>query len=200
MIKEIYYPKFIGAKISEEQYEKILSSDMGTSEYIRNAIDFYSEARLNSYSAIKINMIDECIQRLNVFKQNVKNGDLEKFNNLAKNVKSVKQNRGETLNKTYETFNKNDENVKPEKNVKPEMLNKNDENVKPQEKPENQNPFKSIDDTLIRLIANKGHLSNEDYTYQANRVQKKPSELKKYIVDNREYLEKEADNWRKNHV
>lgn len=200
MAKEIYYPKFIGAKISEEQYEKIESSGMSASEYVRNAIDFYSEARLHSYNAIKINMIDECIQRLNVFKQNVKNGDIEKFNNLTKNVKSVKQNRDETLNKTYEMFNENDENVKPEKNVKPEMLNKTGKNVKPQKEPENQNPFKSIEDTLIRLIANKGHLSNEDYTFQANRVQKKPSELKKYIVDNGDYLEKEAEKRRENHV
>lgn len=200
MAKEIYYPKFIGAKISEEQYEKIESSGMGTSEYIRNAIDFYSEARLNSYNVIKINMIDECIQRLNVFKQNVKNGDLEKFNNLTKNVKSVKQNKDETLNKTHEMFNKNEEKVKPEKNVKPEKLNNNGKNVKPNEEPENKNPFKHIDNTLIRLIGNKGHLTNEDYTYQAGRVQKKPSELKKYIVDNWEYLEKEAIKWREGHV
>ena len=105
MVKEIYYPKFIGAKISEDQYEKIERSGMSTSEYVREAIDFYSETRLNSYNSIKINMIDECIQRLNVFKQNVKNADVEKFNNLTKNIKSVKQKGDKTLNKTYEKFN-----------------------------------------------------------------------------------------------
>jgi len=182
MVKEIYYPKFIGAKISEDQYEKIERSGMSTSEYVREAIDFYSETRLNSYNSIKINMIDECIQRLNVFKQNVKNADVEKFNNLTKNIKSVKQKGDKTLNKTYEKFNENEEKVKPEKKVKPERLNKTEENVKPPEENQKQNPFQSIENTLIRLIANKGHLTQEDYTFQASRVGKTSAELKKYVL------------------
>lgn len=192
MVKEIYYPKFIGAKISEDQYEKIERSGMSTSEYVREAIDFYSETRLNSYNSIKINMIDECIQRLNVFKQNVKNADVEKFNNLTKNIKSVKQKGDKTLNKTYEKFNENEEKVKPEKKVKPERLNKTEENVKPPEENQKQNPFQSIENTLIRLIANKGHLTQEDYTFQASRVGKTSAELKKYVLQNSEYLEHEA--------
>ena len=63
---------------------------MSNTEFIRKAIDFYDSARLSSYTAIKINMIDDCIGALNVFRENVKNSDENTFNLLRENVKSVK--------------------------------------------------------------------------------------------------------------
>lgn len=196
MSKETAYPYPVGVKLSEEQYQKIKQSGMSNTEFIRKAIDFYDGARLSSYTAIKINMIDDCIGALNVFRENVKNSDENTFNLLRENVKSVKQNGGQTFNKTPDTLNRCGENVKQIDDVKREALNKTAENVKQieqqEEQEKQQQAWEQVKQTLRNMTTAKGRPSHEDFRRQAKKCGKTKSELERYYTKHIKFFQQDC--------
>lgn len=196
MTKDINYPEFVGGNVTVEQAEKIRKSGLTNSEFIRKAIDFYDETRLSSYTTQKINHVEECIGILKVYQQNLKNESFNKLKIFDENLKSEENMNELVYKETNETFKKSEENLKDETNLKGQTFKKSNENLKGQEIQNDSDDFEPIIDTLARLIANKGHLSKDDYSYQAGRVQKTTAQLKKYMRENYDMIEKEANKYR----
>lgn len=182
MPKDVHYPHFIGVKISDEQYNKIKLSGKSTTAFIREAIDFYNDARLSSFTAMKMNVIKDCVGVLNVFLENVKNSDENTFNLMNENVKSVKQIGDDTLNKTSDLLNESDENVKPIVNVKRDELNELEENVKQEEIEKQQKNWEQVKQTLRNMTTAKGRPSHEDFRRQAKKCGKTKAELERYYT------------------
>ena len=196
MPKEVNYPHPIGAKISDEQKRKIDNSGMSTTDFVRNAIDFYDGARLHSYTALKMNVIDECIHSLNIFKQSVKNSDENAFNLLKESVKSVKQNEGNLLNKTDDLLNESEEYVKQIESVKQNSLNESEESVKQMELEEEtkkqQEAWEQVKTTLRNMTTAKGRPSHEDFRRQAKKCGKSKAELERYYQKHIKFFQQDC--------
>lgn len=132
-MKEEPYTSRISAHITQRQRDKINRSGLSDSKYIREAIDFYDVARLEAYSRMKMDIINDCIGALNIFKQNVEQSDENLFNKLKENVQSVEQNRGKMSEETPQSAHKKDENVEQIYVVEQTMSEEIDENVEREE-------------------------------------------------------------------
>lgn len=191
------YVHFVGAKVTERQYQKIKSSGLSDSDYLRNAIDFYDVAKLQSYSQLHSDWIREFISLLNVWDEKVKTTPEFTFNKLVENVKFVKPKGGKTLNNTPLSLNENDENVKPEKKVKPNELNINDENVKQMElerqQKEQEEAWEKVKTTLRNMTTAKGRPSVEDFRRQAKKCGKSRGELERYYEKHLNFFMQDCD-------
>jgi hypothetical protein len=178
------YTHFVGAKVTDAQFQKIKSSGLSDSDYLRNAIDFYDVTKLMSYARLRSNWIGELITLLNVWNENVKLTPENTFNEMMENVKFVKQNRGSLLNNTPLLLNELEENVKPEKNVKPEVLNKPEAIVKQDEEDAKQKAeeeaWEQVKQTLRNMTTAKGRPSHEDFRRQAKKCGRSKGWLEKY--------------------
>jgi hypothetical protein len=190
------YTHFVGAKVTDAQFQKIKSSGLSDSDYLRNAIDFYDVTKLMSYARLHSNWIGQLITLLNVWNENVKLTPENTFNEMMENVKFVKQNRGSLLNNTPQLLNENEENVKPEKKVKPETLNKSEENVKPDEEDAKQKAqeeaWEQVKLTLRNMTTAKGRPSIEDFRRQAKKCGKKRGELERYYQKHLPYFQQDC--------
>lgn len=184
MAKTEYYNNFVGVKLSDEQLETIDNANMKRTVYIRNAIDFYSSARLKAYNNIKIEVIDECIEKLNNFKQNVKSEELEALNKMLKNVNKI-NNNGENVKQNNGVLYK--ENNTPEQvlnNFTEKTLNNTTENVKQLNFEQLQKDAPDMIQTLANIYNLNGKITNDQFKKQANKHGYDKKELKKIIEEN----------------
>lgn len=192
MSKQVNYPHSIGVKISDEQKRKIELSGMNTTDFVRAAIDFYDGARLTSYTAMKMNVINDCIGALNIFRENVKNSDENTFNLLHENVKSGKHDGENTFNNNTHMLNFSEPKVKPIETVKPNGLNLSEENVKPNVKAEEekklQETWEQVKITLRKMTTSKGRPSQRDFQRQAKKCGKTTKELENYYQKHINYF------------
>lgn len=191
MTKETYYDIPIGLKISEEQKKKIDSSGLKTSEFVRNAIDFFTETRLNATSNIKINVIDECITELNNLKESVKINQYSKFNNSIKNVKSL-NNFEENVKQNEDLVYKENEPNEPEKKVlnnsETEKFNNNEENVKSLDFEEWLKKDHTLVQTISNLINIHGTIEPKKIVFLASKHNLSTRELRTFIDTNYDEL------------
>ena len=187
---------FVGAKVTDAQLVKIEESGLSQSEYIRNAIDFYDVGRLQSYSHLHSNWIGQLITLLNVWDEKVKSTPENTFNELVKNVKFVKPNRGSLLNNPPKSLNDSERIVKPEKKVKPETLNKSDKIVKQSEDDAKQEAqaeaWEQVKLTLRNMTTAKGRPSHEDFRRQAKKCGKSKGELERYYQKHLPYFQQDC--------
>lgn len=191
--------KNIGCFVTEEEYLQIQRNVRrygfkSTSDYLREALEFFDERRYNASKNIEVSIINDCINILNIHKKNVEN------NLLQQSLKNLNETlEGSTFENT-KTLKKNDENLEgnlegfDDETLK--NLNETLESSKSSEIPKTINPFENIIQTLIRLTHVKGKPTIADFTYQASRCAKSPKEVRKYYEDNYKYFIEEANKVR----
>ena len=184
MAKTEYYNNFVGVKLSDEQLETIDNSDVKRTVYIRNAIDFYSSARLKAYNNIKLEVIDECIAKLNNFKQIVKSEEIEQLNKMFQNVNKI-NNKGENVKQNNGVLYK--ENNTPEQvlnNFNEKKLNNNSKNVKQLNFEQLQKDAPKMIQTLANIYNINGKITNDQFKKQAQKHGYEKKELKNVIEEN----------------
>lgn len=104
MTKDMNYPEFVGGNVSIEQAEKVRKSGLTNAEYLRAAIDFFDETRMQTVTTQKINHVEECINVLKVYQQNLKNDVFNKLKVFDGNLKDGVGVDGRVYKENKETF------------------------------------------------------------------------------------------------
>ena len=210
MGKDSKYPEFIGANITVEQAEKVKKSDMSNAEYLRAAIDFFDEVRLNSNLEYKLRIIDECIDILKGYKRSLKDehdytfklfgGNLKKMSNSGKTEgENLKGQPPLVYKEPTNQLKDSERNLKGEKNLKGQTFKKNDENLKDGVTEENtaheRASWDEVKNTLIRITHVKGRPSDNDFQFQAERCGKTTKEVKEYYMENQQFFIQESERY-----
>ena len=186
----------ITVRLNEEQIQKINKSGLTKSEYTRNAIDYFSENKMNANILAKVNIVDECIKLLQGYREELKNHIVsEAYQNLQLSYEIEENVRQSDENLYY----KNEENVKKiyknEENVRqdvlqsePEVSDIYEENVRQMK----ENHYYEIYKPYLELLSKMLNLHNSvpDTTKKkiTDETATKPSELNSFIFNFKEEI------------
>jgi len=190
----------ITVRLTEEQIQKINKSGLTKSEYTRNAIDYFSENKLNASIISKINIVEECINLLEGYRDELKNNMISTaYQNMNLSYEIEEQpelfykNKENVIQNEKNLYYKNDENVKKiyknGKNViqnvlqnDDEMFYKNKENVIQMTEDPAYPEIQKYMETLSKQINLHGNVSKEMETKINNETTLTPKQISRFIA------------------
>ena len=109
----------ITVRLTDEQFAKIQKSGLNTSEYTRQAVEYYSENKMNATILSKVNVVDECIKLLKGYRDELKNRVIsEAYQNLQLSYKIEEDVRQGDENLSYKTGDSVSKSYKNKENVR----------------------------------------------------------------------------------
>ena len=178
----------INVRIADDQENDIKKSGMKISEYTRHALDDFSIRRHNSLLQLRINMVQDCIDRLVDYKRELQEQMIdESYKVLYENEKNVKKseekslyNTGENVKKIYKDDEISLQNVKTNTD---EPLYNNEQNVKTMSEHPLYYKYRPYIKTLSKLLNLHGNIPEDTKKKITSETATNMPEISNFIYD-----------------
>lgn len=183
----------INVRIDDNQDNDIKQSGMKTSVYTRHALNDFSIRRHNSLVQLRINMVQDCIDRLVDYKRELQEQMIdESYKVLYENEKNVKKSEEKSLYNNEENVKKiyKDDEISLQ-NVKTfleEPLYKNDENVKTMVNDPLYYKYKPYIELLSKMINLHNNVSEDTKKKISMETATSLSQISNFIYDFRDEI------------
>ncbi len=181
----------ITVRLTDEQFAKIQQSGLNTSEYTRQAVDYFTENKMNATILSKVNVVEECIKLLQGYRDELKNKVIsDAYQNLQLSYKIEEDVRQDDDILSYKNDNfvsksyKNDENVRQVVRQKQEgMSYKNDNFVRRIEDDYMYEIYKPYFETMSKQLNNINKITDDFKRKITQETNTKTSELNAFLFE-----------------
>ena len=184
----------ITVRLTDEQFAKIQKSGLNTSEYTRQAVEYYSENKMNATILSKVNVVDECIKLLKGYRDELKNRVIsEAYQNLQLSYKIEEDVRQGDENLSYKTGDSVSKSYKNKENVrqvvrqnKEGLSNKNDDFVRRIEDDFMYDTYKQYFGTMSNMLNNLNQITPDFKKKITQETNTKLSDLDAFLFEYRD--------------
>jgi len=178
----------INVRIDDNQDNDIKQSGMKTSVYTRHALNDFSIRRHNSLVQLRINMVQDCIDRLVDYKRELQEQMIdESYKVLYENEKNVKKSEEKSLYNNEENVKKiyKDDEISLQivKTHVDERLYENEKNVKTMSEHPLYYKYKPYVETLSKMLNLHGNVPEDTKKKITSETATSMSQISNFIYD-----------------